>query len=207
MGTKVRKMLFETHDPYANVELMNYSGFAWEGEAYINFEEVVTQLRPSLIVEIGTWIGGSAMWMGEAVKKLNLDTEIVCIDTFLGSVEHWGDVSKFNFKNGRPNIYQQFLSNIIHQEMTDIITPFPIDSHNGLLFLKKNNIQADLIYVDGAHDYDSVCQDLVGAAQILKPGGWILGDDYMHPPVRRAVNYIFGENNVHDKGRKFIWIK
>ena len=91
--------------------------------------------------------------------------------------------------------------------MQNIVTPFPIDSHNGLIWLAKNNVQADLIYVDGAHDYEGVARDLRNSIPVLKQGGWILGDDFIHPPVRQAAYDVLGESFVHDKGRKFIWVK
>jgi hypothetical protein len=209
MAKEVSKLIFGDHDPYANLDpILPFDGFAWEGEAFINFEEVIRELRPKLVVEIGTWIGASAMWMIQAALRLqHFDMEIVCIDTFLGSVEHLGEVSTFRRKNGRPIIYEQFLSNIIHQEYQNMVTPFPIDSHNGMLFLEKMNVQPDLIYVDGAHDYASVCHDLIASASILKNGGWILGDDFHHPDVKKAAFDTFGEDKVYDKGRKFIWVK
>jgi len=36
----------------------------------------------------------------------------------------------------------------------------------------------DWVYIDGSHEYSDVLADLKGAAKIVKPGGWIYGDDY-----------------------------
>ena len=38
-------------------------------------------------------------------------------------------------KNGYPQVYFQFLSNVIHNECEDIITPIPNTSVNGAKFL------------------------------------------------------------------------
>lgn len=207
MGKEISKLIFGDHDPYANLETVPFHGFTFERTPDM-FMEVLKELKPTTIIEIGSWIGGSALLMAAAAEDLGLDVEIVCIDTWLGSVEHLGEVTTFHkLENGRPTIYRQFLSNIVHQNRQSVITPFPIDSVNGLLFLQKHGIKADLIYVDGGHDYMSVKNDLYNSAKLLRGGGWILGDDYQHPELRIAVKDVFGELSVHDKGSKFIWIK
>ena len=204
---EVRKLIYKDHDPYANFETMPFNGFTFERYPDM-FVQIVSEVKPKLIVEVGSWLGGSAMLMAAVCKDEGLlDTEVVCIDTWLGSEEHLGEVSSFEYKNGRPQIYEQFLSNIIHRNFTDMITPFPIDSTNGLIFLRKKGIKANLVYIDGGHDYLSVKNDLYNAAHILAPGGWIVGDDFQHPDVRRAVYDAFGEMSVHDKGSKFIWVR
>jgi hypothetical protein len=205
---QIRKLLFGDHDPYANAKVHPYNAFAWQdSSAAEGFKQILDETKPSLIIEVGTWIGGSAIMMADAAKELNLNVEIVCIDTWLGSVEHWGGVCVLAYENGRPIIYEEFLSNVVCKGYQDVITPFPIDSTNGLLYFKKHNVKADLIYVDGGHDYQSVKNDLYNASEILNYGRWLLGDDYHHPDVRRAAKDVFGEFYLHDKGNKFIWIK
>jgi predicted O-methyltransferase YrrM len=39
----------------------------------------------------------------------------------------------------------------------------------------------DMIFVDGRHDYESVCRDLLLAIQVMNPKGVIICDDYTHP--------------------------
>src|SRR5687768_5229089 len=51
--------------------------------------EAIHALRPARICEVGSWKGRSAINMAKAVKSLGLNTEIVCVDTWLGSPEHW----------------------------------------------------------------------------------------------------------------------
>ena len=208
MGKEVRKLLFGDHDPYVNVKVYTYNDFAFQHKsAEEQIKSVLKELQPNLIIEIGTWIGGSAIMMANYVKSINLECEIVCIDTWLGSVEHWGELCNLKFQSGRPVLYDEFLSNVVNTGNQDIITPFPIDSTNGLLFLKKHNVKADLIYVDGGHDYMSVKNDLYNASNVIRNDGWILGDDFHHPDVRRAAMDTFGETQIHDKGNKFIWTK
>lgn len=36
----------------------------------------------------------------------------------------------------------------------------------------------DMVYVDGAHDYEAVKSDTLNALKMLKPGGWLMWDDF-----------------------------
>ena len=225
---KVRDLLYPGHDPYANLDLLPFDGFTWEKNPE-SFGECIMFSRPKLIIEVGSFLGGSTRHMARILNEQGMyeGAEIVCIDTWLGSWEHRNEEFKnqeaahnlysFKYKNGRPMIYEQFLSNNIHTGIQDIVTPFPIDSFNGLVLMSQIDIQPDMIYVDGAHDYELVVADLGLAATILRPGGVILGDDYFSPEIQKACDFVFGKGKVIPRDpraptkdtdyRKFIWIK
>jgi hypothetical protein len=48
----------------------------------------------------------------------------------------------------------------------------------------------DFVFIDAAHDYDSVKQDIISWLPKVKKGGIISGHDYPHLPVRRSVNEL-----------------
>lgn len=51
---------------------------------------------------------------------------------------------------------------------------------------------ADYIFLDAAHDYESVCADLAAWWPKIRPGGWLAGHDYLYAEgVRRAVDETF----------------
>ena len=55
-----------------------------------------------------------------------------------------------------------------------------------------HGIRADLIHLDAAHEYEPVLRDALGFWELLKPGGFLVGDDY-HPSwpgvVRGATEF------------------
>ena len=69
--------------------------------------------------------------------------------------------------------------------------------------VKKSSVEAskdfkdgslDLVYIDAAHDYESVKQDILTWLPKIKKGGFIAGHDYRYDPnigVYNAVNDIF----------------
>ncbi len=200
---QVRKMLYGDHDPYKDAKIYPFNSHGWASHSPA-FKRVIEEVKPHLIIEVGTWLGASARNMARLASQINSNIEVVCVDTFLGSVEHWnGSSYKMEFHNGRPNIYDQFLSNVIHDKLTEIITPFPIDSINGYEVLKNYGVVADLIYIDAGHDYASVKADLDRWSKLVRVGGVLMGDDFHHPPIIKAVKETF---NVYTAmGEKFIW--
>jgi cephalosporin hydroxylase len=204
---EMRKIIYGNHDIYADFQPLEIDLQGWTSDSPI-FDFVIQNFKPQRIIEVGSWKGRSAINMAKICKRLGLNTEILCIDTWLGSVEHWTHedenlpISKF--KNGKPTIYDQFISNVIHTETTEYITPFPIDSINGALVLKKYGIQADFIYIDAGHEYDSVKNDLTNYSKLVKQGGILVGDDWFHPPIKQAVADTLGRVATFSND-KFMW--
>ena len=195
-------------NPYDDFQPFPYDGFGWNSND-TSFKDVIESVKPNLIVEVGTWLGASAVNMANICFDLGIkreELEIVCVDTWLGSVEHFS-MGSLTRQNGRPVIYEQFISNIIHKELTDVITPFPIDSVNAHECFKGWNIQPDMIYIDAAHDYQSVKLDVFVWSQVLRSGGWMLFDDWHHEPIKRAVYEVFGQDKVFEVGGKAAWVK
>jgi len=207
---RIRNLIHKGHDPYADFvpRKEDIQGWASTSPAFL---KCIQELKPKRIIEVGTWKGCSALFMAKTcIEEGYNDFEIVCIDTFLGSWEFFTTMPEFLAPSqkihGRAHIYEQFLSNVIHTNLTNHITPFPIDSVNGALCLKHWNVQADLIYIDAGHDYDSVFADLTLYKDLVRPGGYLLGDDWFHVPIKEAVEDALGEVQTlsHDK---FLWIR
>lgn len=161
------------------------------------WESMIKHLKPKVILEIGSYIGYSACKMAEYCKNLGYqDFSIVCIDP-------WLDCSGLgNFKervHGYPIFYYKFLYNVKTQGHSDVIIPFPMPSQTAYKYIDKANVMADMIYVDGAHDYDDVYLDLTRYYQVLRPGGIICGDDWAWDSVRLAVNDACKELSINNK--------
>jgi hypothetical protein len=65
-------------------------------------------------------------------------------------------------------------------------------------YQKYNNEKYDLIYIDGSHEYNDVKEDIINFKNLIKENGIICGHDYNSscPGVKKAVNEVFGENNI-----------
>lgn len=69
--------------------------------------------------------------------------------------------------------------------------------------------QMDFVYIDGAHDYETVKVDTANAVKMLSPGGIVVWDDYHpeFPGVFNCVNEFSGsvKNVYHIKGTKLAY--
>lgn len=165
--------------------------------------DLIGDTMPGVIIEVGVWKGLSAIQMAEILRRRGLDAVVVCVDTWLGSLEHigrsdpvWG-LDRY-YQNGYPMIYFQFLANVMHQGLQDYIVPFPTTSAIAARWFLREGIQAELINVDGSHDETDVYQDLMNFWGVLKPNGALVGDDYHSdwPGVVHAVNRFAQVNSL-----------
>jgi hypothetical protein len=209
--------LIHAVDPYEDFDFTTYpndaSGWGSDSPA---FEKLISEsVHLNLIIEVGTWKGGSAITMANALAKHSKPATILCIDTWLGALEFWQnhqDPERYlslKLRNGYPSVYYQFLANVCHASHQHRIVPFPQTSATAALFLRTNGIQGDLIYIDGSHEEEDVYQDLLDYWPLLRTGGTIFGDDYTWDGVRLAVNRFAGERriNVAFEADKWLLIK
>jgi hypothetical protein len=197
---------------YNNIELLPEDISGWNGNSVV-FHQLIDEIKPKIIIEIGTWKGQSAINMARYIKENKYETKILCVDTWLGALEFWHEAKEtpernLLLKNGYPQIYYQFISNVIHSGVQDIILPFPNTSDIAFKYFLYNNIKANLIYVDASHDEDDVYRDIKNYYQLIENNGIIFGDDYYGwPSVNKAVNNFLTRNNVkHTVLENNFWI-
>jgi predicted O-methyltransferase YrrM len=175
------------------------------GSTHCIFKELCDKVEPGIIIEVGTWKGASAIEMAK-----HSDAMIYCVDTWLGAVEFWTRFKETGerdlmLKNGYPSIYNQFLSNVIHEGLQHRIIPIPNTSSAGAEILKHYEVKADLIYIDGSHEYEDVKSDIKNYLPLLNDGGIMFGDDYGWTSVSDAVKESFNYVDIDIVDQNF-WI-
>ena len=158
------------------------------------FQDVCDEIKPQSILEVGSWMGASAIAWKDASKSHNIECKVYCIDTWLGSPEHylssagdeWG-IEKLSINEKGPQFFEDFLVNIHEAYYGDYILPMRADSHSALSYLKNMSAKFDVIYIDGAHDEIAVFRDTTLASQLLASGGAICGDDFGWQSVRTGL--------------------
>lgn len=171
------------------------------------FLEVIKRRRPQAILEVGTWLGASAIHMARCLKACGLhSTVVVCVDTWLGSPENWNRAGpshpewgyqRLGLKNGYPTLYYEFLSNVVTAGCHDMVVPLPQTSDNALVMLQRTGLKFDAIFIDGAHEEEPAYKDLCNYSGLLGAGGILFGDDYPNwDGVRRAVHRFADERGL-----------
>lgn len=192
----IRQQIFG-FDPYEEFDpAWAEPDFQGWGHEHGVFSASIRKLKPRLIVEVGTWKGASAIRMGQICRELGYDTEIVCVDTWLGAASvfiHSGTDSQrmrfesMRFVNGYPMLYYTFMRNVVDAGLQDIITPLPQTSENASRILRYYKVQPDIIYLDAAQEKEPVFRDLMFYWPLLRKGGHLIGDDYKNKNVRAGM--------------------
>jgi len=167
------------------------------------FEGIIAQLKPRAILEVGTWKGASAVHMAQVARRFNPQAEVLCVDTWLGSHRVLWSTPEYrrqlDLKNGFPQQYFQFLANVVHSGLQDAIFPMPMTSYAATDILLASDLRFEVIYIDAHHDEDEVYGDMRRCWKLLRPGGIMFGDDYLHnePGVLKAVNRFAAETGLY----------
>jgi predicted O-methyltransferase YrrM len=133
----------------------------------------------STIVEVGSFSGVSSELFALHCK------EIYCVDMWDA---YWEitDMQRVQFAESSFDNMKKLYSNIYKIKKTSV------DASKDF---KDQSI--DFVYIDAAHDYNSVREDLLTWLPKVKKGGFISGHDYRYDPhigVYQAVNDIFVED-------------
>ena len=194
-------------NPYLSAQLKYVDqGYPHSGIHPSLIEEVLTLVKPRLWLEVGTMLGGSAIKTAEAVKRLALPTEIVCIDPFCGDVNMWAwerpyrEQNKWLFlrlQDCRSTIYERFLANVLSGRHNDIILPIAVTSMVGVALLKRLRNEGrlsalpEVIFLDSAHEPDETLMEIQKCWSLLPTGGVLIGDDWGWDSVRLdALKFI-----------------
>lgn len=114
------------------------------------------------ILEIGSWEGMSARFLSFRFSK----SSVVAVDTWEGSEEN---------DNVPIDLLQRFQKNTA--DLGDRVITFRGTSSD--FFRQHSGEHFDLIYIDGSHEARDVLRDALDAWAVLKPGGYLVFDDYL----------------------------
>ena len=127
--------------------------------------ELIRTLGVHTIIEIGSYIGASAAFFASHAEVKS----VTCIDPF----EATGDWAREVREAGVPvRFYETFKRNLIELGLWDKIIPLPGTSQ----FWADIVDDADMVYIDGPHDYDSCASDI--RLYFPKARKVIAGDDH-----------------------------
>lgn len=188
-----------TYSPYDSLEkilpLDTHGWFSTENQNWLgNF---IKKTHPKVIVEVGVWLGNSAIFMA---SLLDADAQLYAVDHWKGQY-YWQNPGD-EILSRMPTLYEQFLSNVIHKNLTHIIKPIKMASLDAA---KKLDISADLIYIDASHTAKDVYDDIMAWYKKLNHNGVICGDDWKHVDVKRGVNNAAKDLNQKVNGFGNFW--
>lgn len=140
-------------------------GWPWFGHKYFAYD-FIRNLKPQIIVELGTHRGTSFFSMCQAVKDGKLKTKLYAVDTWKGD-EHAGfyDETIFNEVNKIKKTYYSKQNIILLRSLFD----------DAVAKFKNNSI--DILHIDGLHTYEAVKHDFNNWFNKVKTNGTIIFHD------------------------------
>lgn len=184
--------------PYLSVKILPEYPFGYFANAQ-QLEEIFYANDIRTVVEVGSWIGGgSTRYMGNLLKQTN--GKLYAVDTWLGSSTQ--QLNQEHYQPVLPFVYQQFLSNMIHWGLTEVVIPCRMTSLEASLAL---DVQPDLIYIDGEHTSEAVYEDLTAWYPFVKDKGILCGDDWGWPSVKISVIRFAHENHLSIEASGNFW--
>lgn len=179
--------------------LSDIEGLMLDKEALALYRSCRLLPSKAKILEIGSFQGGSTLAMGHAIA--GTDIELYCLDPWSNYINQ-EDFTTFE----RSKISDDF------RIINNFIKNTAFIGENLRMLRGKSNAFAgllegkdfDFIFIDGAHDYDSVRYDIMLAYSALKPGGFVCGHDYHSEGhgVMKAVNELVAcVSSIETKGK------
>lgn len=150
---------------------------------------LVEQHRPTVCVELGTWLGASAIPVARSIRRWG--GTLTCVDTWAGDVHATGTP-----RLSAPWMLVSCARHLIEAGVGGNVRLIPATTADASFWWRE---PIDYLYIDADHDYDSVVADLLAWVPFVRSGGLMLGDDYgseLYPGVREAWDAFAREQGV-----------
>jgi predicted O-methyltransferase YrrM len=151
--------------------------------------------KSTAIVEVGSWKGRSTKALAAATSGV-----VYAVDNWKGSAG--GDLTELEAnEKGSEAIFAEFKANLAPEIAAGKVVIVNADHATAMDEVRERlggNV-ADMVFIDGEHNYEAVKRDILNYSEILKPGGLLCGHDCCeaHPGVVKALRELAPVAEVH----------
>lgn len=133
---------------------------------------LLDQHQPQVVVELGSWLGASAIAMARSVRRWG--GTVTCIDTWAGELNDEGGspVGK------SPLMILSCARAMVDAGVSASVRLIPATTSDAAACWTQ---PIDCLYVDADHSHAGCLADLDAWVPYVRSGGLIVGDDYDHP--------------------------
>jgi predicted O-methyltransferase YrrM len=143
------------------------------------WDQLIPQIRPTRILEIGSFEGASACYLIDALAG-DHPIELHCIDSWGGGIEH------VEMGVNMSAVEARFDANIASamKGSTHAVNFHKHKAYSDVALAKlladpARRLAFDFVYIDGSHQAPDVLSDAVLAFRLLRVGGVMAFDDYL----------------------------
>lgn len=162
---------------------------------WFDFEDIYTEMVDkasdgSVFVELGVWMGKSAIFMAETIKNSGKKITFYAVDSWKKEVNFLGSEGVFEKNNG--DIFPQFLKNCVDCGVSNYIKPLRMRTELASEFFPPESL--DFVFIDAGHDPVPFRMDLDKWLPKIKLGGVCAGHDFYHPPINATLKCALPEH-------------
>lgn len=187
-------------------------------------EVAATTPEGATVVELGSFMGRSTLYLAQRIKESGKKIDFVAVDRWTLGDDLWvvtnpdpNDKPMFDAAQSfqavlaahHNSLFEVFCHNLAESGLADYVRVIRADSMEAALCVRVP-VDPHFVFVDASHDYESVQRDLRAwlPTQELVPGWkWAAGHDYTPdgwPGLKKAVHEHFGERNVVKQGNCWV---
>lgn len=156
--------------------------------------------RGAWLVEVGVFHGLSLRHLAHAAKAADKNLTVVGIDWCRGSAEHQSHLASLPHRNLAGSTLETLLTGGVADDCALIVAP----SVKAAKFIPDGSCY--MVFLDAAHDRDSVLADIRAFAPKVCNAGWLCGHDYFtFSGVRQAVHEAFGQSDWMCRDASSCW--
>ncbi len=168
------------------------------------YREVVEGLPSntlSQVVEVGSFIGRSAILMANHIRNSHKPIAFFVVDHFKGSNDA---IHQMLAAEGGGSFRALFEKNLTRAGVRKLVTVFEGDSAE----MAKNFADAslDFVFIDAEHTFERVMGDIKAWLPKVKPGGILAGHDFNWIQVKAAVMVLLPDAQKQGPA-SWIWRK
>lgn len=163
----------------------------WKGiPGFFNWESTYTRIAEEcpddgIMVEVGSFLGRSACYLGEEIQRLGKHALVLCVDVWPYNYRY----GEFIYAEGP---FETFCANVRQSGLTKIIIPIRAPSLVAARLIGGGLFSA---FIDADHSYEACKADILAWKDKVVQGGYVFGHDYgegCFAGVKQAVHEVFG---------------
>lgn len=200
-------------DDYNSIEIKSFLDVpGWINDAQWIFKEVIENCSDGdRVVEIGTYFGQSACYMGMLIKDSGKDIKFDTYDTFeeldpsIRAGQQPKQFAEYRLQKGR---HTAPMSTIVKSHfkscgVDDYVNLIICDATYSYKFYKDNSLM--LFYNDAVNNDKELYELITNFWPKIKQGGMMAGDDINFESVKNAVSRFCKDNNIKYEQTEVSW--
>jgi cephalosporin hydroxylase len=153
------------------------------------YQELIAHLRPQLVVELGTWAGGTALFVAQMMELAGADNsnKVITVDVL-------DDAALAQYASGYEGAPFPARLRPRHERIEYVHGSSLDDAVVAHVHEEANGRDPVLVIADSEHTFEHTYAELLAYHDLVTPGSWFVMEDTNGPGPRAAVERFLAEH-------------